>query len=242
MLKKLLIGIISVGFMTLLVNTTYAGWPALPNGDWGSVWTGSVDCKMIWQARGGTSDSAAIECAILPVKLATQCVNPAGNMGYGVVFDINGDQSASSEVNIPEGALSSKGTTGVGVEINDEALFDVLLTGPGNICDEFNGGSSLWEGLPLDQGGYINIYKMFVAFRAWIDDDDNGSYETLVEDGHLACRVPDDTNFEDNADDKYDCIELYDATKKDVGTAYLTDYDWYGDGIDALIDAAYPSN
>jgi hypothetical protein len=97
MLKKVAIVLLCVGCMCLFVNKAEAGWPVLSG--WTVSW-GSVDCESLWKGFGNPLKDdvpPAVGCTIYPVVVETQCMNPAGNIGGGVVFDLD-DQAIGGDV------------------------------------------------------------------------------------------------------------------------------------------------
>jgi hypothetical protein len=213
MLKKLLIGLMCVGFLTILSTESNAGWPTYAGG---FVGWGSVDCYALWKGFGNTDNNPVlIDCTIFPVSVEAQCMNPAGNIGGGIVFDLT-DQSISGDVIVHPEDLNAKGKVETEITIDDKEVFSGLdLAQYDYLCDDFNNGTSEWKIATPDAGGTVNIIQMFVAFRAWVDEDaDPSTFETLAEDVHLACKVDDPSVFDTYETGVYDCTELCDKTKR----------------------------
>jgi hypothetical protein len=201
MFKRLLVGMMCVGFMALLATAANAGWPTYAGG-----WVGwsSVDCNSLWRGFGNTDNNPVeIACTILPLKVEAQCMNPAGNIGGGVVFDLYGPIIAASEIIEPV-SLDARGKVWSEIMIYDQEIYDGLDLGLSDVCDEFNNGTSTWMVAPPPEG-YVRVHEMYVQFNAWVE----GITEP-VEEVQLACEI-DDIN---DPAKLYDCILLCDMTKK----------------------------
>jgi hypothetical protein len=216
MFKKVLIILSCVGCMCLFVNKAEAGWPVLSG--WNVDW-GSVDCISLWKSFGNTLKDGVVTpevgCTIYPVVVETQCKNPAGNTGGGVVFELM-DREFGGYDFVSEEDLSAKGQYDSFVGFSDSEIYTAFGGGTTNdICDEFNGSgneNSLWELVPPPEG-YFDVIKMFVAFRAYVDQDDDGFLDdTPVEDVHVACKAPEGADF--SSEGNYYCTELCDKTKR----------------------------
>ena len=229
MFKRLLIGLMCVGFISLFVTESNAGWPTYAGG-W--VGWGSVDCFSLWKSFGNTlkDDGVTPEvgCTIYPVVVETQCMNPAGNIGGGVVFELKDREFGGYDFVTGED-LNAKGkyNSEIGFEYID--LYNAFDGGTtDDICDSFNGSgneNALWELVPPPDG-YLYVIKMFVAFRAYVDQDGNGVLDdTPVEDVHLACKAPEGADF--TKPGRYSFTELCDKTKRNDCTdnpyTYLDD-------------------
>jgi len=217
MLKKLLIGIIFVGAMSLLVSEAMAAAPRVSAGfGWGTV-----DCYSLWRSLGNTDNTPTwIECVILPVTIEAQCKNPAGNIGGGVVFDLFGNEVSEDEVVYPY-QLDARGRYESTLTISDSEIYTGLSLETSRVCDEFNNGTSEWT-VASPPEGYVHVIKMFAALKAWWDVDENGIFETLVENNQYACKAPEGANFDEPG--TYDCDELCDKTKSNDCPESLTFY------------------
>jgi len=226
MFKKLIISITCVGFMSLLVGEALAAWPTTSGTGWG--WTNSINCLSLWKSLGNTDNNPTlIECVILPVTIEAQCMNPADNIGGGVVFNLWGNEVSDGEVVYPY-QLDARGRYESSLIISDIEIFEGMDLGSSEICDAFNNGASTWDVAPPPEG-YIHVIRMFAAFKAWVDEDgidtdgDGGlEFETLVENVQAACKAPEDADFD--VPGVYDCEVQCDQTRKFVCPASLTYY------------------
>ena len=215
MFKKLLIGIIFVGVMSLLITEAKAGFPKVGGG----IGWGTVDCYSLWRGLGNTDNTPTlINCVILPVRISAQCQNPGGNIGGGVVFNLFSTEVAEDEVVYPY-QLDARGRYESELIIPDAEIFVGLNLAASDACDGFNNGTSEWIVAP---NGDINVIQMFAAFTARWDVDEDGVFETLVENNQYACKTSDDTNFDEPG--LYDCEELCDKTRQFDCPESLTNY------------------
>jgi hypothetical protein len=232
MLKRLLIGLMCVGFMALLTTESNAGWPTYAGG--GVGW-GTVDCLSLWKGFGNPEKNpAAISCDVYPVFVLAKCENPGGNTGGGIVFDVD-DATITESVVVQPGDLTAKGKVESTIEITDLELYTGLdMSQYDEDCDEFNNGSSEWV-VAQDE---IHVAQLYVAFRAYVDLDGDGEVidETgaidpgdlpAVENVHLACEVDDLSVFDQYETGLYNCTTLCDQSKNEPCTIdNLYDYDF----------------
>jgi len=230
MFKRLLIGLMCVGFMGSLVTEANAAWGSAGNVLWG--WTNSVDCKALWKNIGNTErDPLEIECVILPIEIEARCKNPGGNIGGGIRFDVAGALIGSSNIVNPEDFILSD-AKGKYLEtdpilIHDDQIFSGLgQSYLDDKCDAFNGSdndTSRWTAVsPDDDGFYVYVWKMFAAIRGWKDTDDDGVFETLIEDVQAACYAPEGSDLSQSG--LYNCDELCDKTRRFDCPESLTNY------------------
>ena len=142
MLKKVAIVLLCVGCMCLFVNKAEAGWPVCSG--WTVSW-GSVVCDSDWKGFGNTLQDGVppeVGCTIYPVVVETQCMNPAGNIGSGVVFELK-DRAFGVYEFVTEEGLSAKAKFESTLKFTDEQLYTFFGGGTiDNICDEFNGSGN----------------------------------------------------------------------------------------------------
>jgi len=181
---------------------------------WG--WTNSVSCNALVKGLGNTYNyDAIIECVILPIEIEAQCANPAGQVGDSDIrFNLNeGPEIAASEISDPN-QIYAKGKLQTDVIIHESTIYEGLsaadLSAMNAVCDDFNNGSSDWTVAPPPEG-YINVITMFAALRAGEDLDGDGIIDVIADDVQVACKAPDNANFDEDGD--YLCDELCDNTK-----------------------------
>ena len=122
MLKKVAIVLLCVGCMCLFVNKAEASWPVLSG--WTVSW-GSVDCNSLWKKFGNALKDGVppeVGCTIYPVVVETQCMNPSGNIGGGVVFELKDREFGDFEF-VTEEDIDSKAKFESNIGFTDEQLY-----------------------------------------------------------------------------------------------------------------------
>jgi len=234
MIKRLLIGFMCVGLMTLFVKEADAGFNISITG----LKINTIHCNSLIRGIGTTyNNDTWIECVIFPVEVEATCANPGGEVGGSVVrFNLYGPSVAADEV-VDPARIYANGRYESEIVIHDYQLYNGLdLASLNGVCDGFNNGSSEWTVAqppnpddPEDQNeGFVHVIKMFAAVRAWTnityDADDNPIFEgaTLEDDVQVAAYAPEGTNFDEPS--AYIIDELCDKTKRVDCPASLAQY------------------
>lgn len=223
MFKRLLIGLMCVGLI-LLVKEANAGIRFSSTG-WG--WTNSISCYSLAKGLGNTYNyDVIIECVILPIEINAQCMNPGGQVGDSIIrFDLTESPEIDASEVVDPNQIYAKGKVETDVIIHELTIYEGLsvadLNAMNAVCDDFNSGSSDWTVAPPPEG-FINVIKMFAALRAGEDLDGDGFIDVLADDVQVACKAPDNADFDGDGD--YLCDELCDNTKNFDCPGSLTAY------------------